>query len=152
MWWEDPTTKLDLATVRQKLMNNNDWKEKLAAMKNDEVDNKIKLTLEHLECVGMVNTPLLNPVQTKREYFWLFTIVVVENLIALGIELINGGVWTSQVSVEHVLSCVVLVRCVIISTDAHDAGSLLQLGHQAGITGTGSRVPDCLLSEVPRDT
>ena len=51
----------------------------------------------------MVNTPLLNPVQTKREYFWLFMIVVLENLIALGIELINGGVWTSQVSSLFVL-------------------------------------------------
>ena len=99
----------------------------------------------------MVNTPLLNPVQTKREYFWLFTIVVVENLIALGIELINGGVWTSQVRAKHVLSCVVLVRCVIIATDDHDAGPLLQLGHQAGLTGPGSHLPDCLLSKVPRD-
>ena len=32
-----------------------------------------------------------------REYFWLFMIVGLENLIALGIELINGGVWTQQV-------------------------------------------------------
>lgn len=30
--------------------------------------------------------PLLNPVQTKREYFWLFLIVIVENAIALVVE------------------------------------------------------------------
>ena len=47
----------------------------------------------------MVNRPLLNPVQSKREYFWLFLIVVLENIIALCIELYNGGVWTSQVGV-----------------------------------------------------
>ena len=46
----------------------------------------------------MVNRPLLNPVQTKREYFWLFLVVVLENLIALSIEVGNGGVWSSEVS------------------------------------------------------
>ena len=29
---------------------------------------------------------MLNPVQTKREYFWLFLIVVVENAMALIVE------------------------------------------------------------------
>ena len=38
----------------------------------------------------------LNQTQTKGEYFWLFLFVVVENIIALFIELGNGGVWTSQ--------------------------------------------------------
>ena len=47
----------------------------------------------------MINRPLLNPSQSKREYFWLFLIVVLENIIALCIELYNGGVWTSQVGV-----------------------------------------------------
>ena len=56
-----------------------------------------RITLEHLEDIGLVNKPLLNPVPTMREYFWLFMIVGLENLIALGIELINGGVWTQQV-------------------------------------------------------
>jgi len=98
MWWEDPTTKLDVQTIRKKLLEKKDMKTMLVSSKMDfeTLDNNIKIILEHLECTGMVNTPLLNPVQTKREYFWLFMIVVLENLIALGIELINGGVWTSQ--------------------------------------------------------
>jgi len=98
MWWEDPTTKLDVQTIRKRLMEKKDMKSMLVSSKMDfeTLDNNIKIILEHLECTGMVNTPLLNPVQTKREYFWLFMIVVLENLIALGIELINGGVWTSQ--------------------------------------------------------
>lgn len=54
---------------------------------------------------------MLNPVQTKREYFWLFLFVIVENAIALLVEVfvrihtaidfktclfqvINGGVMT----------------------------------------------------------
>ena len=53
--------------------------------------------MTNLERWSMINTPLLNPVQSKREYFWLFLIVVLENFIALCIELYNGGVWTSQV-------------------------------------------------------
>merc|ERR1719342_185811 len=98
MWWEDPTTKLDVQTIRKRLMEKKDMKSMLVSSKMDfeTLENNIKIILEHLECTGMVNTPLLNPVQTKREYFWLFMIVVLENLIALGIELINGGVWTSQ--------------------------------------------------------
>ena len=55
-------------------------------------------TLRTLEEWSMVNRPLLNPVQTKREYFWLFLVVVLENLIALSIEVGNGGVWSSEVS------------------------------------------------------
>ena len=53
--------------------------------------------MTNLEKWSMINRPLLNPVQSKREYFWLFLIVVLENFIALCIELSNGGVWTSQV-------------------------------------------------------
>ena len=57
-----------------------------------------RTTLRTLEEWSMVNRPLLNPVQTKREYFWLFLVVVLENLIALSIEVGNGGVWSSEVS------------------------------------------------------
>lgn len=53
--------------------------------------------MTNLERWSMINTPLLNPVKNKREYFWLFMIVVLENVIALFIEGYNGGVWTSQV-------------------------------------------------------
>jgi hypothetical protein len=34
----------------------------------------------------MVNVPLLNPNATKREYFWLWTLTLIENLVALSIE------------------------------------------------------------------
>ena len=32
----------------------------------------------------------------QREYFWLAMFVLLENVIALGIEVGNGGVWTDQ--------------------------------------------------------
>ena len=66
-------------------------------MSGEFVDGKIKKTLESLEDTGLVNQPLLNPVPTKREYFWLFIIVALENIITLCIELASGGIWTTKV-------------------------------------------------------
>merc|ERR550534_491072 len=94
LWWEDPTTKLTVAIVRSKLSK--DMNLRMTTLRSEDVDQNIKITLEHLEDIGLINKPLLNPVPTMREYFWLFMIVALENLIALGIELINGGVWTQQ--------------------------------------------------------
>jgi hypothetical protein len=96
IWWNDPTKKLDVETIRTKMYEDRGMKILLNTMKKEDVDQNIKITLEHLEYIGMVNTPLLNPRHTKREYFWLFIFVVAENMIALCIELVNGGVWTSQ--------------------------------------------------------
>ena len=70
----------------------------------------------------MINRPLLNPVQTKREYFWLFLIVVLENLIALGIELGNGGVWTSQVRVRRRILKYFLCQHYRVTTTAGTSG------------------------------
>ena len=39
---------------------------------------------------GMVNVPLLNPSSTKREYFWMWMLSLVENLVALSIEVSTG--------------------------------------------------------------
>ena len=47
--------------------------------------------------LGYINKPLLNPAPTMREYFWLWIIFIAENLVALAVEAVNGGVWTSQV-------------------------------------------------------
>ena len=41
--------------------------------------------------------PLLNPVQTKREYFWLFLIVIVENAIALVVEVRSSIIFSLTV-------------------------------------------------------
>ena len=96
IWWKDPRRKLDVESIKQKMYEERELKTLLDSMKKEDIDRNINVTLEHLEYIGMVNTPLLNPTQTKREYFWLFFFVVLENIIALFIELVNGGVWTSQ--------------------------------------------------------
>ena len=91
LWWEDPTRyhhhpqncnqdqhqhqhhlysyfhrKLDVETVKHHLKSNLSLATMLSSLDPDKVDENIRITLEHLEIVGMVNTPLLNPVQTKR--------------------------------------------------------------------------------------
>ena len=41
--------------------------------------------------------PLLNPVQTKREYFWLFLIVIIENAMALVVEVRSSIIFSLTV-------------------------------------------------------
>merc|ERR1711915_783266 len=96
IWWSNPTQKLDVETIKKKMYEDRGMRIILNTMKKEDVDQNISITLEHLEYIGMVNCPLLNPRQTKREYFWLLLFVLGENLIALCIELASGGVWTSQ--------------------------------------------------------
>jgi len=59
-------------------------------------DELIRKTFKQLELGGFINIPLLNPAPTKKEYFWLWLLYIAENVVALLIEIINGGVWTSQ--------------------------------------------------------
>ena len=98
IWEADPNTKLDIVTVRKRMLNAQSSRFKLTFMTGAEMDNKIRNTLESLEEAGLVNKPLLNPIPTKREYFWLFMIVILENLIALCVELSVGGFGTTKVN------------------------------------------------------
>jgi len=100
LWWEDPSRHLDLdrimKAVREQQAQKSSLKTILETLDQDQLKENIRITLDHLEQVGMVNQPMLNPVQTKREYFWLFLFVIVENAIALLVEVINGGVMTRE--------------------------------------------------------
>ena len=87
----------------------------------------------------MINRPLLNPVQSKREYFWLFLIVVLENLITLGMEVGNGAVWSNQVG---------WLRHYNEISDRVMTGTLLQLGRQTGHPLPGGGVPVAVLQEI----
>merc|ERR1719186_1451779 len=97
MWWENPSEKLEVKTVKKNLLDkNSNMKLRLLSLKMDEVDQNIRVSLEHLEYIGLVNTPLLNTAPTKREYFWLLQLVLVENIVAVGIEVASGGVKTKE--------------------------------------------------------
>ena len=88
---------MDIATIKKKIFNARSIRIQLTFISYEEIDNKIRNTLESLEEAGLVNKPLLNPIPTKREYFWLFLIVILENLIALCVELSVGGFGTTKV-------------------------------------------------------
>ena len=87
----------------------------------------------------MINRPLLNPVQSKREYFWLFLIIVFENLITLGMEVGNGAVWSNQVG---------WLRHYDEISDRVMTGTLLQLGRQTGHLLPSGPVPVAVLQEI----
>jgi len=93
LWWENPSKYLDHRSVSDALKRSS-LSTVVATLQPEQLEKDVKIILEHLEFNGMVNQPLLNPVQTKREYFWLFLIVIIENAIALVVEVYNGGVMT----------------------------------------------------------
>ena len=111
---------------------------------------------------------MLNPVQTKREYFWLFLFVIVENAIALLVEvfektwfnfisyqqtcIVSGYQWRChdkrrpllllgcQVSIK--LLCQMLI--LLYGTFMPHLGFILQADLSAGCLG----FLDCILQEV----
>jgi len=97
LWWQNPSQKLELGTVKKHLLGkNSNMRNRLLSLKVEEVDQNIRVTLEHLEYIGLVNTPLLNTAPTKREYFWLLLLVLFENIVAVCIEFASGGVKTKE--------------------------------------------------------
>jgi len=119
LWWENPSEKLDIGTVKRSLLgNNSSMKHRLLSLKREEVDQNIRVTLEHLEYIGLVNTPLLNPAPTKREYFWLLLLVLGENIAAVCVELATGGVKTkehSYYSWDIRLACLTLALMFLLA-------------------------------------
>jgi len=97
LWWQNPSRKLVLGMVKKHLLGkNSSMSHRLLSLKVEEVDQNIRVTLDHLEYIGLVNTPLLNTAPAKREYFWLLLLVVVENTVAVCIEFASGGVKTKE--------------------------------------------------------
>jgi len=115
LWWKNPTRKLRVEDVCKHLQNNKEARGvlMLLSLEKGVLDMSIQKTLYQLEVTGLINLPLLNPIPTKREYFWLFFIVVIQNIVALIIEvatvptrhfltdsphsmMVNGGVWTAD--------------------------------------------------------
>merc|ERR1719369_2309516 len=87
LWWQNPSRKLEIGTVKNHLLgNNSNMRNRLLSLKAAEVDQNI----------GVVNTPLLNTAPTKREYFWLLLLVLLENIVAVCIEFASGGVKTKE--------------------------------------------------------
>ncbi|XP_023325599.1 uncharacterized protein LOC111699219 isoform X2 [Eurytemora carolleeae] len=94
-WWANPRQNLDTKSIQENIRDQG-LKRRLDTLQPSFVEENIKVTLNQLEVGGFINVPLLNPAPTKKEYFWLWTLIILENIVALTIEVVNGGVWTSQ--------------------------------------------------------
>ena len=67
MWWENPTEKLTVDMVLSRLREEApDLMFGLKTMNENDKKKVIQTTLEHLELFGMVNKPLLIPIQNKE--------------------------------------------------------------------------------------
>ena len=51
MWWEDPTSKLDVATIRRKMMEKRDMRLILSKMQQEDVDKNIRYVIQYQYCV-----------------------------------------------------------------------------------------------------
>merc|ERR1712223_441952 len=87
VWWKNPTRTLMITDVK---------KEFSCYGQNDMTSEIIVKSFEYLESAGFINKQLYNPRRTKKEYVILFALQVSINLVAICIELINGGVKTEK--------------------------------------------------------
>ena len=83
MWWSNPSRKLTVDKVQEKMVDK-------GCKPTEDLEHDIKETLVNLEVVGLVNTPLLTPAPTRHEYFALFLLVIVENILSVVIEAYIG--------------------------------------------------------------
>ena len=81
-WWSNPSRKLTIQSVQNKVYK----REK----PDEDMDHKLQQVLTNLESVGLINTPLLTPAPTRHEYFALFLLVIVENIVSVVIEAYIG--------------------------------------------------------------
>merc|ERR1719245_1949100 len=83
MWWERPHEELELERLWPDLLK----RPQVVAMGKEAVRG----TFDNLEQNGFINKSLRLPQRTKREYFWLLLMHLAFSLVALTVELLNGG-------------------------------------------------------------
>jgi hypothetical protein len=90
LWWTNPQIDLTVEAIM----------EHFKIPKKDRkchIDTKKETVQEVFDSLcesGYINKTLFNPRRTKMEYFWLLSIQLSLNLLALTVEFVNGGVKT----------------------------------------------------------
>ena len=88
LWWNDPCKAVKVETVTS------DLKDKF---KYEQVaEHLIQEVIENLQKQGLINKTLFNPRRTKTEYFWLFLLQLLINVLAIIPEFLNGGFKTKR--------------------------------------------------------
>ena len=89
LWWKNPSRKLSLCHVLDKVLGKHC--DDLIDSDVREMEATIRDIIINLEVIGLINTPLLAPTPSRHEYFALFLLVLVENAISIGVEMLSGG-------------------------------------------------------------
>ena len=89
LWWKNPSRKLSLCHVLDKILGKHC--DDLIDSDVREMEATIRDIIINLEVIGLINTPLLAPTPSRHEYFALFLLVLVENAISIGVEMLSGG-------------------------------------------------------------
>ena len=87
LWWEEPDVKLTLKRVKKKLPK---------YLLRSASEDLIEKTYRYLQNNGFINKRLYNPRRTRLEYFWLLSIHLLFNTLALCLEIGTGGVKTKS--------------------------------------------------------
>jgi len=90
LWWNDPCKVVKVEYVSTEL------KEKFGQKYGQVDDHLIQEAIDNLEAQGLINKTLFNPRRTKTEYFWLFLIQLIINVLAIIPEFVNGGIKTDH--------------------------------------------------------
>ena len=86
-WWENPARKLTFSDVKNEIP-----KRTIITVPDDS----LKKAFDYLVSEGFINKRLYNPRRTRQEYSWLLSIHLLINLVALTIEVLNGGIRTPK--------------------------------------------------------
>ncbi len=88
-WWKNPERKLTLYEIKEEFKSKGKW-----YLIEDE--RLLESTFQKLVDSGYINKKLFNPRRTKAEFFWLLAIQLFLNLLALTVEVVNGGAKTAH--------------------------------------------------------
>jgi hypothetical protein len=86
-WWENPARKLTFSDVKKEIPKRTGI---------TVPDDALQKAFDYLVSEGFINKRLYNPRRTRQEYFWLLSTHLLINLVALTIEVINGGIQTPK--------------------------------------------------------
>ena len=114
LWWKNPSRKVTLCHVLDKVLMKHNLDADIS-----EMEESIRDIIINLEVIGLINTPLLAPTPSRHEYFALFLLVLIENAVSIGVEMLSGGQIGSSgntyYSIDIRISCLFLALAFLLA-------------------------------------
>jgi len=101
LWWSNPYQRLRYHDAKEYVIKKLKKSKQNSDFINEELNFRINENLTSLQVAGLVNTALLASAPTRHEYFFLFILVVIENIISVGVEVYAGGFETGDNEVYY---------------------------------------------------